>query len=90
MLWVVTYYNPVVFKLYTGRRYFFLLWIVVLLLMEVLFFLAYVLSERNTTYVAAGAGANGCHPGASACFMNSSTFAPDMRDLYCCSQLTAI
>jgi hypothetical protein len=57
VLWVVMYYNPVMFKLYTGRRYFFLLWIVVQLLMEVLFFVAYALSERNTTYVAAGAGA---------------------------------
>jgi hypothetical protein len=57
MLWVVMYYNPVVFRLYTGKRYFFLLWLFVLMAIELLFFLAYVLSERNTTYVAAGGGA---------------------------------
>jgi hypothetical protein len=50
------YYNSVVFRAYTGRSYFFLTWTGVLLLMEALFFISYVVSERNTTYIAAGGG----------------------------------
>jgi len=58
-LWVVMYYNSVLFALYTkqGRKYFFGLWTLVLFAVEVSFFIAYALLERWTAYIATGIGA---------------------------------
>jgi hypothetical protein len=56
-LWVVMYYNSVIFDKYKGRKYFFGLWTLVLFAVEVSFFLAYALIERWTAYIATGIGA---------------------------------
>jgi len=56
VLWGVMYYNNVVFYKYLGRKYFFGLWALVLFAMEMTFFLAYVLEEKWTAYIAAGVG----------------------------------
>ena len=58
ILWVVMYYNLTIFSKYTGRKYFFMLWLATLVLMEVLFFIAMTpLLERYVALIAAGAGA---------------------------------
>ncbi len=56
-LWITLMYNPVIFKNYPNRAFFFMSWIVVLFIMEMLFFLVYILLERYVAYVAAGAAA---------------------------------
>ena len=57
VLWVVMYYNIIIFDKYKGRKYFFGLWTLILFAVEVAFFLAYVLAEQWTAYVATGIGA---------------------------------
>lgn len=53
-LWVTMMYNPIIFKHYPNRTFFFLSWIVLLVIMELTFFLVYVILERWVAYVAAG------------------------------------
>lgn len=57
VLWVVMYYNMIIFRIYNGRKYFFLLWTLTLVVMELLFFIAYAVAERWTAYIATGGGA---------------------------------
>jgi hypothetical protein len=56
-LWVVMYYNIIVFAKYNGTKYFFGLWALVLFVVEVSFFLAYAMLERWAAYAATGIGA---------------------------------
>lgn len=57
LLWVAMFYNEIVFIRYKGRSYFFLLWLVMDVVMELMFFVAYALSERWTAYISAVTGA---------------------------------
>ena len=56
-LWVVMMYNPIIFGEYRAQKYLFMLWAFVLLAVELTFFIAYVLLERWTAYIATGVGA---------------------------------